>query len=101
MKKSCALGIQTESKMEQLRVELQIELRKSLENFRIEMIKMFDEMFVRKDHATDGKQEPEMMSGSDGEAQKNDLNLVMEEIDVITNEVGAIAQALIDTKTKG
>ena len=41
------------------------------------------------------------MASNEGEAQKNDSNLVMEEIEVVTNEVGVEVQALVDTETKG
>ena len=83
--------------MEQLHIELQIELRKGLESFRIGMVKMFDEMYVRKDHIIDGKQQ-KMMAGSDGEAHKNYSNLVMEENEAVANEVGVVAQAQVDTE---
>ena len=47
-----------ESKMDQLRIELQTELHKILESFRIGMIIMFKEMFEKKDDVIAYKQEP-------------------------------------------
>ena len=47
--------------MEQLHIELQIELRKGLESFRIGMIKMFEEMFEKNDDGITGEKVSDRM----------------------------------------
>ena len=61
---------------------------------------MFVEIFVGKDLVIDSKQEPKMMAGSDGDAQKNDSKIVMEETKAIVDEDGVDAKAPMGIETK-
>ena len=80
----------------QLRTDWRDIIEVELENFRIRMTKIIDEMFVKKDDVIVVKQEPEIEETGNGcEFKGNEFNPVLKEDEAVADE------APIDTKTKG
>ena len=93
----------------QLRADWRYIIEIELENFRIRMTKIIDEMFVKKDDVITDKQELEIKE-TGCEIQRNESNPVLEKIEavadeivadeVVADEIGVVAQAQMNTKIK-